>query len=140
MDLADAVEAVLDFRTLTQAVALDPAMLAYLDRATNLVSAPSENWAATALPVGLSSQFAPKQPTRPAATRLSWPVSTRASTASIDELASDWTTAVTLMTFSELGRRVKANSSGTDHGTASTMLVIRDLLVGGLRRGSVQLR
>ena len=33
------------FRALTQAVALDPAMLRYLDNATNVASAPNENWA-----------------------------------------------------------------------------------------------
>jgi len=33
------------FRALTQAVAVDPAMLAYLDNADNLAKAPNENWA-----------------------------------------------------------------------------------------------
>jgi len=33
------------FRALTQAVAVDPAMLRYLDNATNVASAPNENWA-----------------------------------------------------------------------------------------------
>jgi uncharacterized protein (DUF1800 family) len=33
------------FRALTQAVAVDPAMLRYLDNASNVASAPNENWA-----------------------------------------------------------------------------------------------
>ena len=40
---------------------------------------------------------------------------------------------VTLMTFSEFGRRVQANESGTDHGTASTLLVIGANVAGGLK-------
>jgi uncharacterized protein (DUF1501 family) len=48
------------------------------------------------------------------------------------ELGPEWSGAVTLMTFSEFGRRVKANSSGTDHGTASTLLVIGDKVKGGI--------
>jgi len=47
-------------------------------------------------------------------------------------LAPSWSGAVTLMTFSEFGRRMKANDSGTDHGTASTMLVIGDQVKGGI--------
>ncbi len=47
-------------------------------------------------------------------------------------LAPQWSGAVTLMTFSEFGRRVKANESGTDHGTASSLLVIGDHVKGGL--------
>jgi uncharacterized protein (DUF1501 family) len=40
---------------------------------------------------------------------------------------------VTLMTFSEFGRTVKANGSGgTDHGTAAPQLVIGDHVKGGL--------
>ncbi len=40
---------------------------------------------------------------------------------------------VTLMTFSEFGRTVRANGSGgTDHGTASPMLVIGEKVKGGL--------
>ncbi|HMJ78814.1 MAG TPA: DUF1501 domain-containing protein [Iamia sp.] len=40
---------------------------------------------------------------------------------------------VTLMTFSEFGRTVRANGSGgTDHGTASPQLVIGDNVKGGL--------
>lgn len=40
---------------------------------------------------------------------------------------------VTLMTFSEFGRTVKANGSGgTDHGTASCQLVVGDGVKGGL--------
>ena len=42
-------------------------------------------------------------------------------------------TRVTLMTFSEFGRRVDGNDSGgTDHGTAGTQLVIGDSVLGGL--------
>jgi hypothetical protein len=40
---------------------------------------------------------------------------------------------VTLMTFSEFGRTVRANGSGgTDHGTAAPMLVIGEKVKGGL--------
>src|SRR5205814_1539427 len=34
-----------------------------------------------------------------------------------------WNGAVTMMTWSEFGRRVEFNGSGTDHGTASCMFV-----------------
>ena len=47
-------------------------------------------------------------------------------------LSPAWSGAVSLMTFSEFGRRVKANNSGTDHGTASTLLVIGDKVKGGM--------
>jgi uncharacterized protein (DUF1501 family) len=48
-------------------------------------------------------------------------------------LAPTWAKRVSLMTFSEFGRRVQANASGgTDHGTASTLLVIGDNVKGGL--------
>jgi len=40
---------------------------------------------------------------------------------------------VTLMTFSEFGRRAKENGSGgTDHGTAAPMLLIGDRVAGGM--------
>ena len=40
---------------------------------------------------------------------------------------------VTLMTFSEFGRRVEENDSGgTDHGTASVLFVVGDQVKGGL--------
>lgn len=48
------------------------------------------------------------------------------------ELGPEWTGAVSLMTFSEFGRRVKANNSGTDHGTASALLVMGDNVAGGM--------
>lgn len=38
---------------------------------------------------------------------------------------------VVVMTTSEFGRRVRENSSGTDHGTASTSLVIGAPVNGG---------
>jgi uncharacterized protein (DUF1501 family) len=37
-----------------------------------------------------------------------------------------------LMTFSEFGRRVEENSSGTDHGTAAPLFVVGDAVAGGL--------
>ncbi len=47
-------------------------------------------------------------------------------------LAPEWARRVTIMTFSEFGRRAAANASGgTDHGNASTMLVIGDNVKGG---------
>ena len=36
------------------------------------------------------------------------------------------------MTFSEFGRRVEENSSGTDHGTAAPLFVVGDGVAGGL--------
>ena len=43
-----------------------------------------------------------------------------------------WARRVTIMTFSEFGRRAGGNGSkGTDHGNASTMLVIGDNVHGG---------
>jgi uncharacterized protein (DUF1501 family) len=40
---------------------------------------------------------------------------------------------VTVLTFSEFGRRVERNGSGgTDHGTASVMLAVGDRVRGGL--------
>jgi len=39
---------------------------------------------------------------------------------------------VTLVVFSEFGRRVKDNGSGTDHGTAAPMFII-----GGNNKGKV---
>jgi uncharacterized protein (DUF1501 family) len=47
-------------------------------------------------------------------------------------LDPQWGGATSLMTFSEFGRRVHANDSGTDHGTASTLLVVGDQVRGGL--------
>ena len=47
-------------------------------------------------------------------------------------LASTWAKRVSLMTFSEFGRRPETNASnGTDHGTSSTLLVIGDNVKGG---------
>jgi uncharacterized protein (DUF1501 family) len=47
-------------------------------------------------------------------------------------LSPQWAYRVTIMTFSEFGRRAAANASGgTDHGNASTMLVIGDNVKGG---------
>ena len=44
-----------------------------------------------------------------------------------------WRTQVTLMTFSEFGRRPEENGDrGTDHGTAAPLLVIGDRVKGGL--------
>ena len=37
-----------------------------------------------------------------------------------------------LMTFSEFGRRVEENSSGTDHGTAAPLFVVGEAVAGGL--------
>ena len=37
-----------------------------------------------------------------------------------------------LMTFSEFGRRVEENSSGTDHGTAAPLFVVGEGVAGGL--------
>ncbi len=39
---------------------------------------------------------------------------------------------VTLMTFSEFGRRAESNGGGTDHGTAGPLFVIGDRVAGGL--------
>jgi uncharacterized protein (DUF1501 family) len=48
-------------------------------------------------------------------------------------LSSRWRGQVTLMTFSEFGRRPDENGDhGTDHGTASPVLVIGDHVNGGL--------
>lgn len=48
-------------------------------------------------------------------------------------LAPEFAGRVTLMTFSEFGRRVETNgSSGTDHGTASVAFVVGDKVRGGL--------
>lgn len=48
-------------------------------------------------------------------------------------LAPAWRDQVTLMTFSEFGRTVRANGSGgTDHGTASPQLVVGDNVKGGM--------
>ncbi len=48
-------------------------------------------------------------------------------------LAPRWRTQVTLMTFSEFGRRPDQNGDdGTDHGTAAPVLVIGDQVNGGL--------
>ncbi|HEX2578508.1 MAG TPA: DUF1501 domain-containing protein [Aquihabitans sp.] len=47
-------------------------------------------------------------------------------------LAPGWGSKVSLMTFSEFGRRPQANgSAGTDHGTSSCLLVIGDNVKGG---------
>lgn len=56
-------------------------------------------------------------------------------------LAARWHRQVVLMTFSEFGRSPGANASGgTDHGTASTMLVVGDRVVGGLHGQAPDLR
>jgi uncharacterized protein (DUF1501 family) len=48
-------------------------------------------------------------------------------------LAPTFAGRVTLMTFSEFGRRAKENGSGgTDHGTAAPMLLIGDRVAGGI--------
>jgi uncharacterized protein (DUF1501 family) len=48
-------------------------------------------------------------------------------------LASTWRTRVTLMTFSEFGRRPEENDTiGTDHGTAAPMFVIGHRVKGGV--------
>ena len=50
-----------------------------------------------------------------------------------DTLSPSYAGRVTLMTFSEFGRRPEANdSNGTDHGTASTVLVAGSKVQGGL--------
>jgi uncharacterized protein (DUF1501 family) len=50
-----------------------------------------------------------------------------------DALSATFRTRVTLMTFSEFGRRPEDNdTSGTDHGTAAPHLVIGDGVNGGL--------
>lgn len=47
-------------------------------------------------------------------------------------LSPQWARRVTILTFSEFGRRAAANASGgTDHGNSSTMLVIGDNVKGG---------
>jgi len=47
-------------------------------------------------------------------------------------LASTWTRRVSLVSFSEFGRRVEANgSAGTDHGTSSVLFVIGENVKGG---------
>lgn len=53
-------------------------------------------------------------------------------TAFFGTLASTWNRRVSLMTFSEFGRRPEANASGgTDHGTSSTLFVIGENVKGG---------
>jgi uncharacterized protein (DUF1501 family) len=48
-------------------------------------------------------------------------------------LAPRWRSQVTLMTFSEFGRRPEENGDqGTDHGTAAPILVVGDHVKGGL--------
>jgi uncharacterized protein (DUF1501 family) len=47
-------------------------------------------------------------------------------------LAPGWQDAVTLATFSEFGRRVQFNGSGTDHGTAASAFVIGTKVAGGM--------
>ena len=48
-------------------------------------------------------------------------------------LAPRWRAQVTLMTFSEFGRRPEENGDGgTDHGTAAPLFVIGDHVKGGL--------
>jgi uncharacterized protein (DUF1501 family) len=55
-------------------------------------------------------------------------------------LAPVWANRVTLMTFSEFGRRVEANgSNGTDHATSSAHLVIGDLVKGGFHGAAPRL-
>lgn len=47
-------------------------------------------------------------------------------------LSATWSKRVTLMSFSEFGRRPEANASnGTDHGTSSALFVIGDNVKGG---------
>ena len=43
-----------------------------------------------------------------------------------------WAGRVTLLTFSEFGRRPEANDGGTDHGTASVVFVVGSRVNGGL--------
>jgi uncharacterized protein (DUF1501 family) len=48
-------------------------------------------------------------------------------------LAPSWARRVTILTFSEFGRQLRANASlGTDHANASNLLVIGDNVKGGL--------
>jgi uncharacterized protein (DUF1501 family) len=48
-------------------------------------------------------------------------------------LSPSWARRVTILTFSEFGRRASANASlGTDHGNSSNLLVIGDNVKGGL--------
>jgi uncharacterized protein (DUF1501 family) len=48
-------------------------------------------------------------------------------------LSPTWANRVTIMTFSEFGRRIAVNGSGgTDHGTSSVSLVIGDKVAGGM--------
>lgn len=57
----------------------------------------------------------------------------RAIAAFYAELSPTWAGRVTIMTFSEFGRRPERNDSGgTDHGTASVSLVVGDRVAGGL--------
>ena len=50
-----------------------------------------------------------------------------------DKLAAKFAGRVTLLTFSEFGRRVQANqSNGTDHGTASALFAVGAGVKGGL--------
>ncbi len=49
-----------------------------------------------------------------------------------DMLAANLLNQVTVMIFSEFGRRVKDNGSGTDHGTAAPVFVI-----GGRNAGKI---
>lgn len=50
-----------------------------------------------------------------------------------DTLGAGFTSRVTVMTFSEFGRRPEDNdTSGTDHGTAASHFVIGDRVAGGL--------
>ncbi len=56
-----------------------------------------------------------------------------AVTAFFAALAPEYLNRVTIMTFSEFGRRPKANDSqGTDHGTASNLLIIGNRVKGGI--------
>jgi len=55
-------------------------------------------------------------------------------------LSPSYRNRVTLMTFSEFGRRPEANvSAGTDHGTASCLFVVGDRVRGGLYGGQPSL-
>jgi len=47
-------------------------------------------------------------------------------------LGDNFRSRVTLLTFSEFGRRAEFNGSGTDHGTSSVQFVIGDMVRGGL--------
>ena len=47
-------------------------------------------------------------------------------------LDPNWADAVTIVTWSEFGRRPQFNGSGTDHGTASCLFVVGNKVAGGV--------